>query len=194
LKQKAISADKKDMAMRTHMFPLLLLGGLWIILPSCSTPSAHETGAAVTRENPTQVAALTNTAPANKVLRLTLKISDKGVETLSSVEADGALNRRDRFQQSSTFFRVVTKDNRVLFTRGFQMQNERRAEFADENGKLTRFQGPSEPSVISIVVPVLSGADKLQLLRHKEAAGEMGDAAVRNALDTDVELIGEVTL
>jgi hypothetical protein len=173
---------------------MLLSSGLWIIQPACSPSSVHETDVKAIAENPKQVAAVPKRGTSDRILRLTLQITETGIETLSAVEADGALNRRDRHRQSPTFFRVVTKENRVLFERGFQIQNERRAEFPDETGKLTRFQGPNEPSIVSIVVPISADAQNLQLLRHKRERGEGNQAEARGNSDEDIELIGEVPL
>jgi len=124
--------------------------------------------------------------------RLTLRIKDSGVEIVSRVEAPGAMNRRDPNRNAATFFRIVSLSDGVLFERGFEMPAERRAEFADENGKLTRVSGPMEPLVISIVVPVNAQSHKLQLFR--KAPGAAGGSNGTDAGTLAAELIGEVSL
>jgi len=180
--------------MRVSTLYLILSSGVVIMLSSCSTPAAHETDASPAAANPKRPVPLSMETNADKILRLTLRITDTGVETLSTVEADGAPNRRDRHAQSSTFFRVMTKDNRVLFTRGFRMPGARRAEFPDENGRLSRFRGAEAPAVISIIVPVFLDAHKLQLLRYKNAAAQTQSLAADTHSSQTIELIGEVPL
>ncbi len=201
--------------MVQNLFPITLVwfsGGFGILAQACSTPPAPSTSLTPSTrvEAPPSVAAnpeisdpaseistskspISTKSSTEKVRRLTLEITDEGTKILSSVEAEGALNRRDRHRDSSTFFRVVTKDDRVLFIRGFQMPEERRAEFPDETGKMTRFQGPKDASVISIVVPIAEDADRLQLMRHKKVPTPNG-AKSRGEMDEEDELISEVKL
>jgi hypothetical protein len=116
-----------------------------------------------------------------RILRLVLRLTPGGVETVRAVEAPGRINRRDPHRASPTFFRAVDRDERVLFERGFRLETHVRSETHGPEGDIEgRWIELAQP-VFSVVVPSFEDLHAIRFFR-----GSRGD------LGKPAELLGEV--
>ncbi len=97
------------------------------------------------------------------MLRVTLRLTENGVEVLSSVLADNTVNRRDPHRNSSTFFRVLDKDGNILVQRGFRLETTIRSETIDETGKMSGKQIPIDKPVFTLAIPLPDNAHSITL-------------------------------
>lgn len=117
----------------------------------------------------------------DRILHLVLRLTANGVETVSAIEAPGRVNRRDPHRSSSTFFRALDRNGRVLFERGLRLETHLRSEVQGADGTLDGRRVPLEEPVFTVVVPRYPDLDAIRFFHG--APGALRDTA---------EQIGEV--
>ncbi|MCP4599115.1 MAG: hypothetical protein GY847_01010 [Proteobacteria bacterium] len=179
--------------MKGLRFVFGLIGVLLFTLPACNTAEQNKTPLSQddvspalieTREQKSQKPL----ARPERMFRMTLKITDKGVEILNSVEAPNTINRRDPYKDGKTIFRVFDKNNAVLVERGFRMEKVLRSEWEDEQGNLRGATVPLDEVIISVAIPKYEQLEVVRLYKRIPDNMVHGQAAE----ESDLELIGEV--
>jgi hypothetical protein len=154
---------------------------LLVLLSACSPtelsdPAAAPAGTAVDGEPGAEQA-----GRADRVLRLVLRLTADGVETVSAVEFPGRVNRRDPHRSSAVFFRAVDRDGRILFERGFRLETHLRSEAQGPGGMIEGRRVPLAEPVFTVALPRHPNLDAIRFFRASE----------RGSRD-EAELLGEV--
>ena len=111
----------------------------------------------------------------DRMLRLTIRLGDKGAEVIDVVEAPNTINRRDPHSKSRAFYRAHNSTGEVLTERGFRLEDHIRAEIPGEDGQLEGQLVPVEDRIITLTVPA---HDDLQVIRlyRSTTGGDRKDA------------------
>jgi hypothetical protein len=121
------------------------------------------------------------TASPDRILRLVLRLTDDGIETIKALEAPGRIGRRDPYRHAPTFARGYDADGRLLFERGFRLDSELRSEVHGLDGTIEGARVPLGEPLFTVVVPQHRDLDRIGF--YRAARGDPRSAA---------ELIGEV--
>jgi len=152
----------------------LTAAAIALAICGCAPPGEH--GA----EAPGALAPAADRSP-DRMLRLVLRLTADGVETIAVVEASGRVGRRDPHRASSVFLRGLDRDGQTLFEQGVAIETRRRAEVHGQDGVIEGRSIPIEEPVFSVAVPLHPELDAIRFFRAEPGAAR-GSAA----------LIGEV--
>ena len=119
--------------------------------------------------------------PPEQILRLVLRLTPDGVETVSAVEAPGRIGRRDPYREASTFYRALDRQGRLLCERGFRLETHLRSESQGPDGTIEGERVPIAKPVFTVVVPrhpdldriLLFGAERGEPRHTAEPIGEV---------------------
>jgi hypothetical protein len=117
----------------------------------------------------------------DRVLRLVLRLTEDGVETVEAIEAPGRVGRRDPYRSSPGYCRGFDRDGKVLFERGLRLETHLRSEVAGPDGVIEGRRIPLEQPVLTVLVPLHDELDRVRFYRASPGASR-----------SDAEPIGEV--
>jgi hypothetical protein len=140
----------------------LLFTALTALACACSSAGVGEPGPLPGASSTAQTAAA---AEPDTILRLVLRLTDGGVEVVGAKRAPGKINRRDSYRSSSTFFRALDGEGRLLLERGFRLETEIRSETADEDGAIHGAHVAIDEPVFTVVVPAYTELDAIRFFR-----------------------------
>lgn len=113
----------------------------------------------------------------DRMLRLTIRLTQEGADVIDVVEAPNTINRRDPHVKSRAFYRAHDSKDKVLVERGFRLEDHIRAEVPGQDGQLEGQLVPVEERIITLTVPAY---DDLQVIRlyRSTTSGDRKNAAL----------------
>ncbi|MBN2670166.1 MAG: hypothetical protein JXX29_00750 [Deltaproteobacteria bacterium] len=182
----------KGLVMGVHIREFVLLGMI-VVLAGCRAVSdelkIHDSNTAPdeamisgekTGSPKGTIHYLGNDRPSGMV-KLSLKLTESGIEVLDRTEAPNSMNRRSPHEKRDTFFRVFSNTGQVLLERGFRLETEIRSESNGPDGVMEGLGVPLQEPAFSVSIPLF---DNIEVVRfYRTLVGGSRDNAT---------LIGEV--
>jgi hypothetical protein len=148
-----------------------------LALCSCSSGGPAQPGSTTgnTHHSPVNDVHVDGNERPDRMLRLTIRLTQDGAEVIDVVEATNTINRRDPHLRSRAFYRAHDSTGEVLIERGFRLEDHIRAEVPGEGGQLEGQLVPLEERIITLTVPAY---DDLQVIRlyRSTTGGDRKDA------------------
>ncbi len=148
-----------------------------LALGSCSSRGPADPGGANGNVHPSSIknAPVDRSERPDRMLRLTIRLTQDGAEVVDVVEAPNTINRRDPHSKSRAFYRAHDSTGEVLLERGFRMEDHIRAEVPGEDGQLEGQLVPMEERIITLTVPAYDDLRVIRLYRST-TGGDRKDA------------------
>jgi hypothetical protein len=144
----------------------ILAAAMLALAVGCSAQGAGQPAAATVLPQ----RAVESGARTGGMLRLVLRLTDHGVDLVSSSEAPDTMNRRDPLAGSPTFCRALSADGTVLAERGFRLETTIRSEAPGKDGTIEGARADVAEPVFTVTVPMVAGLASVRFYRARPGA------------------------
>ena len=146
---------------------IVIVAIVLLLLCSCSSRGPVDPGGTTGNAHPSPVndVHIDGHERPDRMLRLTIRLTEDGAEVIDVVEAPNTINRRDPHLKSRAFYRAHDSTGEILVERGFRIEDHIRAEVPGEDGQLEGQLVPLEERIITLTVPAYDDLQVIHLYR-----------------------------